>query len=154
MPLIKGFTVTGLNFTMEVNMDKAKYVRIYTDEAGESHFEDLETELIFTDFAPPAPPMAVAPFLPSEKMQWLGAPRGWPGDVPHPVPTRGVFVVTQGEVEVTTSDGDVRRFTAGTVVLSEDTWGKGHRSVVTSDIDVVILVISVAESETTRAIKP
>ena len=140
-----------MNFTVEVNMDKAKYIRIYTDEAGESHFEDLETELIFMDFAPPAAPLAVAPFLPSEKMQWLGAPRGWAGDAPHPVPTRFVSVVTQGEVEITTSDGDVKRFPVGAVILAEDTWGKGHRTVVTSDIDVVALVMPVAEPETTGA---
>ena len=55
-------------------MDRAKYVRIYTDEAGESHFEDLETELIFMEFAPPEAPLATAPFLPSAKIEWLGAP--------------------------------------------------------------------------------
>jgi len=137
-----------MNLTVEVNMDKAEYVRIYTDEAGESHFEDLETELIFMDFAPPEAPLAIAPFLHSAKIQWLGAPLGWGGGVAHPVPTRSVFVTTQGEYEVTASDGDVRRFPAGAVLLLEDTWGKGHRTTVTSDIDVVALVISVAESET------
>ncbi len=129
-------------------MDNAKYVRIYTDEAGGSHFEDMETELVLMDFAPPAGPMAVAPFLPSTKIQWLGAPVGWPGDVPHPVPIRAVFVVTQGVVEVTVSDGDVRRFPAGAVALFEDTWGKGHSSEVIGEIDAVALVISVPESET------
>ena len=132
-------------------MDKAKYVRIYTDEAGESHFEDMETELVFTDFAPPAAPLAIAPFLPSAKIQWLGAPLGWAGDVPHPVPTKSVFVTTQGEYEVTASDGDVRRFPAGAVLLLEDTWGKGHGTRGTSDIDIVIMIVAVDELETTGA---
>ncbi len=79
-------------------MDRAKYVRIYTDEAGESHFEDLETELIFMEFAPPEAPLATAPFLPSAKIEWLGAPLGWEGDVPHPVPTKSVFFTTQGGI--------------------------------------------------------
>ena len=31
-----------------------------------------------------------------------------------------------GEVEFETSDGDIRRLPAGSVVLAEDTTGKGH----------------------------
>ena len=84
-------------------MENAKYVRIYTDKNGESHFEDVETELIFMDFAPPAAPLAVAPFVPAATIRWLGAPVGWEGDVPHPVPTKGVFVTTAGEYEITAS---------------------------------------------------
>ena len=34
------------------------------------------------------------------------------------------------------------------MVLLEDTSGKGHRSEIASDVDVLALVISVAESET------
>jgi hypothetical protein len=33
-----------------------KYVRIYADLTGESHFKDVEVELAQVDFAPPAPP--------------------------------------------------------------------------------------------------
>ena len=149
MPPIKDLTVTKINLTMEENMDKAKYVRIYTDELGGSHFEDMETELVFMDFAPPAAPLAIAPFLSSAKIQWLGAPQGWAGDVPHPVPTRSVFVTTQGEYEVTASEGDVRRFPVGAAFLLEDTWGKGHRTTVTSDVDVVVMIVAVDEPETT-----
>ena len=130
-------------------MENAKYVRIYTDEAGESHFEDMETELVFMDFAPPTAPLGIAPFLPSAKIQWMGVPLGWAGDAPHPVPTRSVFVITQGEIETTASDGDVRRFPAGAVFLLEDTWGKGHRTAVTSDIDCVIMIVAVDELGTT-----
>jgi len=35
-------------------MQQAKYVRLYSDESGESHFEDLETALPPVDFAQPA----------------------------------------------------------------------------------------------------
>jgi len=136
---------------MKVSLDNAKYVRIYADEAGESHFEDMETELVFMDFAPPAAPLAVAPFLQSAKVQWLGTPLGWEGDVPNPVPTRSVFVTTQGEYETTASDGEVRRFPVGAAFLLEDTWGKGHRTVVTSDIDCVIMVVAVDEQESNGA---
>tara|TARA_B100001964_G_C14042229_1_gene513176 strand:- start:51 stop:449 length:399 start_codon:yes stop_codon:yes gene_type:complete len=132
-------------------MDNAKHVRIFCDDIGESHFEDMETELIFMDFAPPAAPLAIAPLLPATKIQWMGAPTGWEGDEPHPVPSRSVFVVTQGEFVVSASDGDTRTFSAGSVLLLEDTWGKGHRTWVTSDIDGVVLVVSLADSETSEA---
>jgi len=49
-------------------MEKVKYVRIYADESGESHFEDMETELTFVDFAPPAAPLARGSFLPAAQM--------------------------------------------------------------------------------------
>ena len=141
----------GRKFANGVNMENAKHVRIYADEAGESHFEDLETELTFMDFAPPAAPLTMAPFLAAAKTQWLGAPLGWAGDVPHPSPGRQIFCTTQGEYEVTASDGGVRRFPAGAVLLLEDTWGKGHRTTVTSEIDLVVLVVTLAESETVGA---
>ena len=109
----------------------------------------MEPELVFMDFAPPAAPLAGAPFVPSVKIQWLGAPLGSAGDVPHPVSVRSVFVTTQGEYEVTASDGDVRRFPAGAVLLLEDTWGKGHGTRGTSDIDFVIMIVAVDELGTT-----
>jgi len=44
-------------------MQKVNYVRLYTDESGESHFEDLELELPPVDFAPPAGPLNILPFF-------------------------------------------------------------------------------------------
>ena len=131
-------------------MDTAKYVRIYCDDAGESHFEDMDTELVFMDFAPPAAPLAVAPFLTGGTMQWLGAPSEWEDDTPHPVPRRTVMAITQGEVEIMVSDGDVRTFPAGAVFLIEDTWGKGHQTKITSDIDVIALIVALADQETSE----
>jgi hypothetical protein len=31
-----------------------KYVRVYADQNGDSHFEDVEVAMSLTDFAPPA----------------------------------------------------------------------------------------------------
>ena len=39
-------------------MQQATYVRLYADENGESHFEELEISLAPVDFAPPAAPNA------------------------------------------------------------------------------------------------
>ena len=40
-----------------------KYTRIYADEAGESHFEDVEIKLTQVNFAPPAPPLNLSSFV-------------------------------------------------------------------------------------------
>ena len=58
-------------------MQQAKYVRLYSDESGESHFEDLETPLPPVDFAPPAAPLNIAQFLPATQTLWVGVPAGW-----------------------------------------------------------------------------
>jgi hypothetical protein len=46
----------------------------------------------------------------------------------HNPPQRLLVLWLSGEVEFETSDGDIRRLPAGSVVLAEDTTGKGHIS--------------------------
>jgi hypothetical protein len=46
----------------------------------------------------------------------------------HNPPQRLLVLWLTGEVEFQTSDGNVRRLAAGSVVLAEDTTGKGHIS--------------------------
>jgi oxalate decarboxylase/phosphoglucose isomerase-like protein (cupin superfamily) len=59
-----------------------------------------------------------------------------------------VFVTTQGEYIVIANDGDVRNFPVGSVLLLEDTWGAGHQTSNIGDIDVVALIVSVPDPET------
>jgi hypothetical protein len=53
----------------------------------------------------------------------------------------------QGEYEVTASDTDVRRFAAGSVLLLEDTWGKGHSTRVIGKDDVLIFGVVLANPQ-------
>lgn len=122
-------------------MQHAKYVRLYADESGESHFEDLEIALDPIDFAPPAAPLNIAQFLPVAQSLWIGAPVGWAGETPHPAPQRQIFCTVRGEYGVTASDGTVRRFPAGSVLLLEDTWGKGHSTRITSRDDALVFAV-------------
>jgi hypothetical protein len=105
----------------------ARYVRLYADAAGESHFAEVAVPLVAADFAPPARPMNLSAFVPATRWAFFEIPAGWIGDW-HPTPRRQVFFWLAGEVEITASDGAVRRFPAGTVLLVEDTTGKGHHS--------------------------
>ncbi len=128
-------------------MQHAKYIHLYADENGESHFEDLEIALVPMDFAPPAAPLNIAQFLPTAQSLWVGAPAGWAGEKPHPSPRRQIFCTLQGEYEVTASDGTVRCFPAGSVLLLEDTWGKGHSTRIISKGDVLIFGVVLADSQ-------
>lgn len=117
-----------------------KYVRVYTDFDDESHFEDVEVDLMLADFAPPAPPLFVSALTPASRFGFISAPPGWYGDW-HPCPRRQIILYLSGEIEAEVSSGEVRRFGPGSVTLVEDTAGKGHRSRVVSTSDVLGMVI-------------
>ena len=119
---------------------KASYSRLYSDSAGESHFEDVEVELSLVDFAPPSPKMALSDFMPAEQTGFLAAPAGWTGDW-HVSSARNLFVVISGQWEIEASDGTKRLFSPTDVLLVEDTRGKGHRSrVISAEESIAFLV--------------
>ena len=121
-------------------MMKVTYVRLYSDADGASHFEDVEAELASVDFAPPAPPLNLSTYLPATQASFFGAPAGWKADW-HPAAARNLFVVISGEWEVEASDGFIRRFPPNSVLLVEDTTGKGHKSRVVSDIESLAMLV-------------
>ena len=117
-----------------------RYTRVYADEQGESHFEDVEVDMNEAVFAPPAPPLKLSEFMESSRFTFVSAEPGWYGDW-HPAPARQFTLYLQGEIEAEASDGAVRRFGPGSAVLAEDTSGKGHRSRVIGDREVVLAVV-------------
>jgi hypothetical protein len=121
-----------------------KYMRVYTDPSGETHFEDLDTAFTLVNYAPPAPPLYASSFNPALQYGFIRIPAGWQGDW-HPVARRQMHFYLTGEIEAQVSDGEVRRAEPGTVVLVEDTTGKGHTSRVTSTDDVAIAVVLLPE---------
>ena len=56
-----------------------KFVRLYADAAGESHFADVEEPLARTDFAPPAAPLHLSALQTATQVGFFGAPAGWVG---------------------------------------------------------------------------
>ena len=126
-------------------MRHARYVRLYTDETGEAHFEDLEVALTPVNIAPPAAPLDIAQCVPTTQSFWVGASVGWAGDTPHPTPQRQLFCTLQGEYEVTASDGSIRRFPPGSVLVLEDTWGKGHSTRITGEVDTLVFGVALAD---------
>jgi hypothetical protein len=121
-----------------------KYVRLYADSNGESHFEDVTVDLTLGDYSPPTPPISISPFVAATQVGFLSAPPGWIGEW-HPVPRRHMFFYLIGEMEVEVSDGEVRRFRAGSVVLCEDTGGRGHTTRIVGSEDVITAAVHVPD---------
>jgi quercetin dioxygenase-like cupin family protein len=61
----------------------------------------------------------------------------------HPAPARQFLVVLEGEFEVSASDGETRRFGAGSVLLVEDTTGKGHMTRALGEADASTAVLQI-----------
>ena len=97
-----------------------KYFRIYAGPDGESHFEDVDVPLTAapgqSQLSEAIPATGII-FRTSSADQYID----W-----HPAPRRQFVITLAGEAEVEASDGEVRRIGPGTVMLAEDTTGKGH----------------------------
>jgi len=113
---------------------------LYTDEQGESHFKEIHFELEPSEFAPPAPPLNVSNTVPARQVLFVSAPSGWEGDW-HPSPARQYLFMISGRLEIQASDGEVRYFEKGDVLLAADIHGKGHisRSIGDDDLRTVIV---------------
>jgi quercetin dioxygenase-like cupin family protein len=119
-----------------------KYVRMYAGSDGESHFEDVPVDLKLSDYSPPTPPVYISPFVAARQFGFVRIPAGWVGAW-HPSPGRQVFLYLAGEMDVKVSDDERRRFRAGTVLLVEDTVGRGHQSRVVGTEDVILASVYV-----------
>ena len=117
-----------------------KYTKIFADEEGETHFTDIEIGLELVEYAPPAPPFFVSQFNPATRYAFSVFPSGWFGDW-HPTPRKQVYFIPSGELEGRVSDGETRLFGPGSIVMVEDTTGKGHVTRVSSSEDVLTAVV-------------
>ncbi len=116
------------------------FVRLFEDEAGESHFEDKEKESSPVQFAPPAPPVFVTDAEEAKRVLFIRIPADWSGGW-HPAPKRQFFFCLSGTIEIRTSDGEARTFRPGSVIFAEDTSGKGHETKVIGAEDALAAVV-------------
>jgi hypothetical protein len=102
-------------------METFKVTRVFADENGESHFEDIAYPL--SDAGPIG-------FLSERvKVKELVFRKVSPTyDDFHTAPQRQYVVLLDEGVEIETSSGGKRLFGPGEVLLMEDVTGKGHRS--------------------------
>jgi hypothetical protein len=121
----------------------ARYVRLFEDEHGDSYFEDMDISLTPVDFAPPAAPLNLASLFAVTHCALVGAPVNWHGEQPHTAPRRQIHCTLKGEYQVTASDSTTRRFPPGSLLLLEDTDGKGHSTRVMGMDDLLMLVVAI-----------
>ena len=121
-----------------------KYTKIFADEKGETHFKDVEIKLGSVDFAPPAPSINLSSYNPATRYAICVFPSGWFGDW-HPTPQKQIFFILSGKVEAQVSDGEVKRFGPSSIVLVEDTSGKGHVTSVVGSTDAVMAVVQLPD---------
>ena len=99
-----------------------KVTRVYSSPDGESHFEDLEIEL--NDAGEIG---SLSEQMPVGGIVFRENPPDYDFDWHH-APRRQYIILLDGNIEIEVSDGEVRRFRGGDILLVEDTTGKGHRT--------------------------
>jgi hypothetical protein len=103
-------------------------LRIFADARGETHMEDIEITFQPRRLFKDNPPLRLTDNFDASWYNICFVPKGM-GEVDWHNPPQPLLVLwLTGEVEFETSDGDIRRLPAGSVVLAEDTTGKGHIS--------------------------
>ena len=100
-----------------------KYTRIYADAKGESHLQDVALDMKPADRASTISEMVAAKGVIFRETRSGEYFIDW-----HNAPRRQFVVNLSGEVEIEVSDGEKRRFGAGSILLAEDLTGKGHIS--------------------------
>ena len=100
------------------------YTRVYADADGETHFEDIALPSERRS-SPTGAVEAVAP-LDVEGLAFRVVLEEASDTDSHNAPRRLLIVQLDGAVEVEVSDGEKREFGPGSVLLVEDTTGKGH----------------------------
>lgn len=79
----------------------------------------------------------------TELVRFFKAKPRWEMPELHHAPARQYLLVLQGVIEFKTSLNDVRRFEKGSVILVEDTFGKGHATKSVGKEDLVLVWVSI-----------
>ena len=99
-----------------------KITKIFSDEKGETHFEEVEIPLI---------DQGEIGFLSEnidvKKLQFRTVSANYDYDF-HCAPQRQYIILLNGGVEIETSLGEIRQFKTGEILLVEDISGKGHKT--------------------------
>ena len=101
-------------------------VKISHDGAGGSRSSDVAVDFEARPFAAGVPPLLVSQATSCHAVSFVEFPPEVRDTEPHPTPRRQFGAVLSGVAETETTDGEVRRLTAGSIVLVEDTLGRGH----------------------------
>jgi len=111
--------------------------RIFTGDDGESHFEDIDIPL--TDLGPIG---AMSRLIEATGLVLRETGSDYDLDF-HNAPRRQfVVMLSGGQVEIEVGDGTRRRLGPGSLLLAEDTTGRGHISRAVDDEPRVSIFIT------------
>jgi len=120
------------------------YIEIFADAEGETHFRENSISLTTKSYAPPAIPLTVSNPQEARAVAFLSVPPGWIGDW-HPTPVKQFIFILSGNTEVEVSDGEIRQFGEGDIVLAADTTGKGHITRTVGSSKAVLAAVPLAK---------
>lgn len=118
----------AISLAKQATDDQVKCLRIFADAMGETHMREVEFTLVPRQVFKDNLPLRLSETLVASGCSFCRVPAGMREVGWHNPPRRKLVIWLTGEVEFETSDGDVRRLAAGSVVFAEDTTGKGHIS--------------------------
>ena len=118
----------AVSYATQATDKRATFLRIYADNKGETHMQDVDIALLPKEVFAGCPPLHISETLRASGCRFLRVPAGLHVVDWHNPSCRKLVIWLTGVVEFETSDGDIRRAAAGSVVLAEDTTGKGHIS--------------------------
>lgn len=124
----------------------AKTLRIWADDDGESDLEDVDIAFDESDFLPSAPSMLLTPQQKASGYFIARAPAGLKLDW-HVAPVKELAVYLTGRGEIEASDGSIRPIEPGTILLVEDTIGKGHKTRVIGDEEVLVVIVTLPDED-------
>ena len=122
----------------------AATLRIWASEDGESHLEDVELTFDESGFLPSGPSMLLTSHEKASGYFIARAPAGLDLDW-HAAPVRELAVYLTGRGEIEASDGTIRPIEPGTIVLVDDTTGKGHKTRVTGAEEVLVVIVTLPD---------
>ncbi len=99
-----------------------KITRIFSDENGDSHFENLEIPLIDQGNIG-----FLSKNIDVKKLQFRKVSADYDYDF-HCAPQKQFIVLLDGGIEIETSLGEIRESQTGEILLVEDISGKGHKT--------------------------
>ena len=99
-----------------------KIIRVFADDDGESHFEDVDIEVSSEGGIG-----RLSSLIPGPGVMFREVDGTYDLDF-HTAPRRQFVVNLRGSVDITVGSGETRRLESGDILLAEDTTGHGHKS--------------------------
>ena len=122
--------------------EKMTIPRLYTDEAGDSRFDNHAIAMTLHDHAPPAAPFLMTETTAATQYIFFRVSPGWNGGQ-HVTPNHRLVICLKGASRFIGSAGDTLTLHPGDRMMDMNTTGKGHATEVISEGDVEGIIIRV-----------